>query len=71
MQRFSRKVPLFLSEFNETSTFATDFSKNPHISNFMKIRPVRLLMPSLHYNGEISQKDSYDTRGFTSSLLKI
>jgi len=31
--------PLFLSGFNETSIFSTDFRKNPQISNFVKIRP--------------------------------
>jgi hypothetical protein len=36
----SCKVPLFLSDFNETLIFSTDFSRNPHISNFMKILPV-------------------------------
>ena len=35
------QYPLFLSYFNETQIFATDFfSKNTQISNFMKIRPV-------------------------------
>jgi len=34
------KYPLFKSEFNQTSYFLTDFSKNPQISNFIKIRPV-------------------------------
>ena len=32
--------PQFLSDFNETRVFSTDFTKNPQISNFMKIRPV-------------------------------
>ena len=31
---------LFLSDFNETLIFLTDFSKNTQISNFMKIRLV-------------------------------
>ena len=34
----SCKVPLFLSDFNETSILSTDFSINPYIENFMKIR---------------------------------
>ena len=36
------KCPLFLSDFNETRFFSTDFrkKKNPQISNFIKIRLV-------------------------------
>jgi hypothetical protein len=34
------KYPLFLSEFNESWVFSTDFFKNPQISNFMKIHSV-------------------------------
>jgi hypothetical protein len=34
------KYPLFLSDFNETWILSTDFSKNPQISHFMKIRPM-------------------------------
>ena len=32
--------PLFMSHFNETRVFSTDFRKHPQISNFMIIRPV-------------------------------
>jgi hypothetical protein len=34
------KYPLFLSDFNETLIFSTDFRENLQVSNFMKIRPV-------------------------------
>jgi hypothetical protein len=34
------KYPLFLSDFNETRTPATDFQKKNQTSNFMKIHPV-------------------------------
>jgi len=38
--RLNVKYPLFLSDVNETWIFLDIFSKNSHISNFMKIRPV-------------------------------
>ena len=34
------KYRLFLSDFNDTLIFSTDFRKPHKISNFMKIRPV-------------------------------
>ena len=36
----SCKVPLFLSDYNETVIFSTDFQKNTQKSNLMKIRPL-------------------------------
>ena len=36
---FHVKYPLFLSDFNETGIFSTDFEKTQR-SNFMKIRPM-------------------------------
>jgi hypothetical protein len=44
------KHPLFLSDFDETSIFSTDFGGNtPQISNFMKIR--QLGTELLHEDG--------------------
>jgi hypothetical protein len=34
------EYPLFLSDFNDTLIFWTDFSKNSQIQDFMKIRPL-------------------------------
>ena len=34
------EYPLFLSDFNENLNFLDRFSKNPQMSNIMKIRPV-------------------------------
>ena len=34
------KYSLYLSNFKETLNYAERFSKNPQISNFIKIRPV-------------------------------
>jgi hypothetical protein len=34
------KYSLFLSDFNQTSVFSTDFFKNAQIINFIKISPV-------------------------------
>jgi hypothetical protein len=36
------KYPLFLSDFYETGIFSIDFRKKCQISNFFKIRPVRV-----------------------------
>ena len=39
------KYPLFLSDFNETRVFSTDYRKNTQIPNFVKIRPVGAKLP--------------------------
>ena len=39
-KRIHVKFPSFLSGFIETLSFSTDFLKNTHISDFMKIRPM-------------------------------
>ena len=48
------KCPLFLSDFNETSIFVTDFRKNAQISNIVKILSV-----GAEFNAEI-QRDRHD-----------
>jgi hypothetical protein len=54
------KYPLFLSEFNDTWIFSTDFSKNPYILNFMKIRPMG---PELfHADGQRNGHDEANSR---------
>ena len=37
---FHVNYPLFLTDFNKTSIFSTDFQKIPQILNFMKIHPL-------------------------------
>jgi hypothetical protein len=39
-KRLHVKYPLFLSDFNETLIFSTDFRKKAQILSFMEIRPV-------------------------------
>ena len=51
------KYPLFLSEFNETLNFATEFRKNIQKLNFMKIRPVGTEL--FHADG---QRDAAESR---------
>ena len=40
VHRSACKVPIILSDFNETGIFSTDFQKNAQISNFMQIHPM-------------------------------
>jgi hypothetical protein len=51
--------PLFLSNFNETWNYSTVFSKNTHISNFMKIRPVGELF---HAERQTDRHDEANSR---------
>jgi len=48
------KYPLFLSDYNDTWIFATDFSKNTQISNFMK---------SVHWEPSFSMRADGRTDG--------
>jgi len=50
------KYPLFLSDFNETWIFSTDFQ----ISNFMKIRPVEAALSNV--DGRMDRHDEANSR---------
>ena len=52
---FRVKCPLFLSDFNETWILSKWFSKNIHISNFMKIHPV--IAELFHAEGKDGRTD--------------
>jgi hypothetical protein len=56
----SCKVPLLLSDFNETSVLSTDFRKNTQIPNFVKIRPIRaeLFHAYLRTDGQTNEANS-------------
>jgi len=54
------KYRLFLSDFSETRIFQTDFSKNPEISNFMKIRQVRAKL--FHMHGQTDRHEEIYSR---------
>jgi len=49
------KYPLFLSDFNETWIFLTNFLKNPQISNFIKILSVGAEL--FHVDGRMDRHD--------------
>jgi len=49
------KCRLFLSDSNETGIFWTEFSKNPQISNFMKVRPVGVHRIGRHVSAFFTQ----------------
>ena len=52
------KCPLFLSDFNETSIFLTDFRKNAQISNIMKILSVGSeFIPERRTDGQSDRHD--------------
>ena len=49
------KYPLFVSNFNKTWIFSTDFSNNIQISNLIKIRPVEA--ESFHMDEQTEERD--------------
>jgi hypothetical protein len=53
------KYPLFLSDFNQTWIFSTDFSKKAQVSNLIKIHPVgtELFHAGGRTDGQIGQTD--------------
>jgi len=61
------KYPLFLSDFNVTGIFQTDFQKNTQISNFVKIRLVGTEL--FHADGRRDvTKTTVTFRSFASAL---
>jgi len=54
------KYPIFLSCFNETWFFSSDFLENLQISNFMKIRPVGA--EYFHASGRTDRHDEANSR---------
>jgi len=54
------KYPLFLSDFNESWIFWTDFQKNTQIYNFMTIEPVGAEL--FHVDGRTDRHDKTNSR---------
>lgn len=53
LQVLTVKYPWFFSYLNQTWTFSADFSKDPRIPKFMKIRPVKAELFHADRHGEI------------------
>ena len=66
------KYPLFLSDFNETRNFSTDFQKNTQISNFTKIRLVGAeLFHAPRYTGFLSGAFAKLQKVTISSVMSV
>jgi len=61
VHRTSWKYPLFLSDFNETWIFSTEFRKNFQVSNFLKIRPVGVVSCGRTKDRQTDRYDETDT----------
>ena len=54
------KCPFFLSDFKENLISSTDFQKNTHIGNLMKIRPVGVELH--HADGRTDRQSEANSR---------
>jgi hypothetical protein len=60
---------LFFSDFKQASVFSKHFSKNTHISNFMKIRPMGDEL--FHADGQTDRHDEDYFRDFAKASNNV